>query len=155
MLALALRCTRSLLSHLYTGFRQVDGESQPLSHANIWVLRLLEGLLQSLQLRHSEGGAAAALLLLVAKPSFQNKLWQERDTQYVSTKIRFESAHCFSSAWYFEITLPGSWMAAISILKSFRLAHRVNFMMQGGKKIFYFLPHSCFVCLTFIDKFTL
>lgn len=125
----------SALSHLYTGFGQVDGESQPLSHANIWVLRLLEGLLQSLQLRHGEGGAASALLLLVAKPSFQNKLWQERDAQYVNTKIRCESAHHFSPAWYFEITLPGSWMAELSIVKSFRPARRVNFKMRGGKEI--------------------
>lgn len=69
-----------MLSHLYTSFRQVDGESQPLSHANIWVLRLLESFLQSLQLGHGESGAAAALLLLVAVPRFQNKLWQQRET---------------------------------------------------------------------------
>lgn len=81
-----------MFSHLYTGFRKVDGESQPLSHANIWVLGLLEGFLQSLQLRHCESGAAAALLLLVAIPSFQNKLWQDRDTQNVITKIYSESA---------------------------------------------------------------
>lgn len=136
-----LGCTGNMLPHLYTGFRQVDGESQPLSHANIWVLRLLEGLLQSLQLRHSEGGAAAALLLLVAKPSFQNKLWQGRDAQYVITEIRCESARHFSPAWYFEITLPGSWMAEISVLKSFRLALRVNFKISAGK-ICYFLLHS-------------
>lgn len=81
-----------MFPHLYTSFGQVDGERQPLPHANIWVLRLLEGLLQSLQLRHGEGGAAAALLLLVAIPSFQNKLWQRRDTRYVITEIHRESA---------------------------------------------------------------
>lgn len=95
MLAVTLRCTGSELAHLYTGFGQVDGESQPLSHANIWVLRLLEGLLQSLQLRHGEGCAAAALLLLVAKPSFQNKLWQ-RETHNMSSP-KYAVSQCITS----------------------------------------------------------
>lgn len=64
-------------SHLYASLRQVDGEGQPLPHADVWVLALLEGFLQRLQLRHAEGGAAAALLLLVAVPSLQNQLWQQ------------------------------------------------------------------------------
>lgn len=38
------------VSHLYASFRQVNGESQPLSHADVWVLGLLEGFLQRLQL---------------------------------------------------------------------------------------------------------
>lgn len=69
-----------MVSHLYASLRQVNGESQPLSHVDIWVLGLLEGFLQRLQLGHGEGGAAAALLLLVAIPSLQNKLWQETQT---------------------------------------------------------------------------
>lgn len=71
---------KGMASHLYASFRQVDGESQPLSHVDIRVLCLLEGFFQRLQLWHGEGGAAAALLLLVAIPSLQNKLWQETQT---------------------------------------------------------------------------
>lgn len=62
----------SSCAHLYAGLGQVDADGQPLSHTHIWILCLLEGLLQSLQLRHSERCAAAALLLLVAIPGLQN-----------------------------------------------------------------------------------
>lgn len=59
-------------SHLNASLWQIDADSQPLSHANIWILCLLEGLLQSLQLGHRERRAAAALFLLVSIASLQN-----------------------------------------------------------------------------------
>lgn len=74
-------------SHLYASLRQVDADGQPLSHADVWVLRLLEGFLQSLQLRHRERRAAAALLLLVAVPSLQNQLWRDGEKQNVISKV--------------------------------------------------------------------
>lgn len=78
---------RRWCSHLNASLGQVDADSQPLPHADIWVLCLLEGFLQSLQLRHCERRAAAALLLLVAIPSLQNKLWREEEKQDVITEI--------------------------------------------------------------------
>lgn len=71
----------SARSHLYASLRQVDADGQPLPHADVWVLCLLEGFLQGLQLRHRERRAAAALLLLVAVPSLQNQLWQDGEGQ--------------------------------------------------------------------------
>lgn len=81
-------------SHLYASLRQVNGEGQPLSGADVWVLALLEGLLQRLQLRHGEGGAAAALLLLVAVPSLQNQLWQEAQRGSAPTEILSSGGFC-------------------------------------------------------------
>lgn len=63
-----------LPADLNASLRQVDADSEPLSHADIGVLCLLKGFLQSLQLRHCERCAAAALLLLVAIASLQYKL---------------------------------------------------------------------------------
>lgn len=63
--------------HLNASFGQVDADSQPLSHADIWVLSLLESFLKSLQLRHRERCSAAALLLLVPISSLKNELWQD------------------------------------------------------------------------------
>lgn len=63
-----LGCWDAVFSHLNASFRQVDTHSEPLSHTDVWVLRLLEGFLQSLQLGHRERCAAAALLLLVSVP---------------------------------------------------------------------------------------
>lgn len=82
--ACSVVCSQALVgvcSHLYASLRQVDADGQPLSHTDIWVLCLLEGFLQRLQLRHSERRAAAALLLLVAVPSLQNELWQDREKE--------------------------------------------------------------------------
>lgn len=77
----------------------------------------------------------------------------KRETHNMSSP-KYVVSQRITPAWYFEITLPGSWMAELSIVKSFRLAHRVNFKMRGGKEICYFLPHSYFVCLTFTDNLT-
>lgn len=77
-------------SHLNASLGQVYTNSQPLSHANIWVLRLLEGFLQSLQLRHCECSAAAALLLLVAIASLEDELWQEENGSSTSLQARFQ-----------------------------------------------------------------
>lgn len=77
-----VRCVGGVCVHLNASLRQVDADSQSLPHAHVGVLCLLEGFLQSLQLRHCEGRAAAALLLLVSIPSLQNKLWAgQRETQ--------------------------------------------------------------------------
>lgn len=70
-----------VLSHLNTSLRQVDANSQPFSHADIWVLGLLESFLQSLQLGNRERRAAAALLLLVPVSSFQDQFWRNRQNK--------------------------------------------------------------------------
>lgn len=68
-------------SHLNASLRQVDADSQPLSHTDIRVLRLLESFLQSLQLGHCERSAAAALLLLVSIACLQNQLCWGQETK--------------------------------------------------------------------------
>lgn len=68
-------------SDLNASLGQVDADSQSLSHADIGILRLLEGFLQSLQLGHGERCAAAALLLLVAIASLQYELWCNGEKQ--------------------------------------------------------------------------
>lgn len=52
---------RLCLSYLHAGFRQVGTHGQPLTHHHIWVVSLLEGLFQSLELLSRERSAAAAL----------------------------------------------------------------------------------------------
>lgn len=60
-------------SYLHPGLGQVGAHGQPLPHHHIWIVGLLEGLLQRLQLLRGEGGAAAALLaVLGAVPSLQD-----------------------------------------------------------------------------------
>lgn len=70
-----------LSSDLNASLRQVDAHSQPLSHADVGILCLLEGFFQSLQLGHGERSAAAALLLLVAIASLQYELWWDGEKQ--------------------------------------------------------------------------
>lgn len=51
--------------YLDSGFRQVCAHGQPLSHHHIWVVSLLEGLLQGLQLLGSEGRATPPLFAVL------------------------------------------------------------------------------------------
>lgn len=51
-----------VLLYLHSSFRQVGAHGQTFTHHHIWVVGLLEGLLQSLQLLGSEGRPTAALL---------------------------------------------------------------------------------------------
>lgn len=83
-------CSDGVGCHLYASLGQVDGEGQPLSHGDVRVLGLLEGLLQRLQLRHRERRAAAPLLLVAAVASLQDELWQDRDTQESSRRVSSE-----------------------------------------------------------------
>lgn len=53
-------------SYLYPGLSQVSPEGQLLAGVHIWVVGLLEDLLQLLQLVAGEGGAVTPLLALVA-----------------------------------------------------------------------------------------
>lgn len=52
-------------SYLHPGLGQVGAHGQPLPHHHIWIVGLLEGLLQRLQLLRGEGRAAAALLAVL------------------------------------------------------------------------------------------
>lgn len=52
--------------HLHTSLRQVRPQCQLLAGVNIWVVCLLENLLQLLQLVAGESGAIAPLLAFVA-----------------------------------------------------------------------------------------
>lgn len=54
-----------IFSYLHSGLGQVGAHGQSLPHHHIWVVGLLEGLLQRLQLLGSEGRAAAALLAVL------------------------------------------------------------------------------------------
>lgn len=60
--------------YLNASFGQVDAEGQVLSHAHVWVLCLLKGLLQSLQLGHCERRPTAPLFLLVSVTGLEKKL---------------------------------------------------------------------------------
>lgn len=51
--------------YLHSGLGQVGAHGQPLPHHHIWVVGLLEGLFQRLQLLRGEGRAAAALLAVL------------------------------------------------------------------------------------------
>lgn len=59
--------TRKLTKYQYldSGFRQVCAHGQPLSHHHIWVVSLLEGLLQRLQLLGGEGRATSPLFAVL------------------------------------------------------------------------------------------
>lgn len=52
-------------SYLHPGLGQVGAHGQPLPHHHIWIVGLLEGLLQRLQLLRGEGRAAAPLLAVL------------------------------------------------------------------------------------------
>lgn len=130
------------MSHLYASFRQVNGERQPLSHAHVWVLGLLEGFLQRLQLWHGEGGAAAPLFLLVAIPSLQNKLWQETHTVSSPKQIHHQCCRIFKwrllSKYGIFIEFCSFWVN--------KLCLKILVILQTRSIFYFFFCFSRFDC---------
>lgn len=52
-------------AYLHAGLRQIGTHGQPLPHHHIWIMGLLESLLQRFQLLRREGRAAPALFAVL------------------------------------------------------------------------------------------